>query len=52
MIMRGNKNAEQSHNIKPDNSLFGRMEEFRCFGNKFVIWGHFGLCTADNYRYF
>jgi len=46
MIMFLNKNAERTHYIKTDNSFSERVEEF------YVMWKHFGFCTADNYRYF
>jgi len=32
MVMSREQNAGRSHNIKPDNSSFERMEEFKCFG--------------------
>jgi hypothetical protein len=30
--MSWNQNARQSHNIKIDNSLFERVEQFKCLG--------------------
>ena len=52
-VMSRNKSAERSHSLKTDNRFFERMEEFRYLGTNFyVMWKHFGLCTADNYRYF
>ena len=53
MVISRNKSAERKHNLKTDNRFFERMEEFRYLGTiLYVMWKHFGLCTADNYRYF
>jgi len=30
--MSGDQNAGQTHNTKPDNSSFERVEEFTCWG--------------------
>ena len=36
MVMSRHRNAEQSRNIKGDNSSFERVEEFKCLGTNLI----------------